>query len=150
MITIRVDTAAVRRILAALASLDSEALRREIGDAVGRRAVIPTAQHYPSPSGKPQPFVSAKQRRAFFAKLRSGEISVPYSRTGTLRAGWQQQGPFEVVNAVRYADLVQGAGRQAAYHAGTWDTETEIAQESERKAVGVAEQAVMQHLRRYL
>ena len=35
---------------------------------------------YPPQSSRPQPFVSARQRRGFFAKLRAGQIDVPYRR----------------------------------------------------------------------
>lgn len=149
MITIHVNQADLQRVKAGLAALGGPELEREIADEVGRRVVMVAAQRYPGASGKPQPFVSAKQRRAFFAKLRSGEISVPYQRTNVLKQGWRQSGPFAVENTVRYADLVQGAGRQARYHAGNWDTETEIAQESERSCVPVALEAVMQFIRRY-
>lgn len=34
-------------------------------------------------------FFSDKQRRWFFAALESGELSLPYQRTGALRDGWQ-------------------------------------------------------------
>lgn len=37
-------------------------------------------------------FFTAKQRRWFFAALRSGELSIPYRRTGETRRGWKQIG----------------------------------------------------------
>jgi hypothetical protein len=41
--------------------------------------------YYPPESHRPQPFTSAKQRRAFFAKLRAGTIKVPYPRSYELQ-----------------------------------------------------------------
>src|SRR5690348_5011101 len=38
------------------------------------------ASYPPQPSGRKQPFTSDRQRRGFFAKLRAGEIEVPYRR----------------------------------------------------------------------
>lgn len=37
-------------------------------------------------------FVSEKQRRWFFAALRSGELEIPYKRTGALRRAWRVVG----------------------------------------------------------
>jgi len=57
-------------------------------------------------------FFSDRQRRWFFAALRSGELSIPYGRSGTLAAGWEVQpvGTQEVrlVNSVGYAGYVMG------------------------------------------
>jgi len=45
-----------------------------------------------------QTFQSDKQRRWFFASLRSGAIKVPYGRTGGMLAAWEAQvGASEVV-----------------------------------------------------
>lgn len=37
-------------------------------------------------------FFSTKQQRAFFAKLKSGEINVPYMRTGAQGKAWRYEG----------------------------------------------------------
>jgi hypothetical protein len=59
-----------------------------------------------------QPFQSDRQRRWFFAALNSGEISVPYHRTGEMKAGWNyHQAGFEVkfTNSAPGAQYVMGA-----------------------------------------
>lgn len=68
-------------------------------------------------------WVSAAQRRGFFAKLRSGEIEVPYIRgssPGSMRMmqRWEvtEAGPNVLLqNNASYAGFVQGK-RQALYH----------------------------------
>jgi hypothetical protein len=91
---------------------------------------------YPAPRRAPQAFRSAQQRRGFFAKLRSGQIQVPYQRGGrgsqSLGRKWQivqQPGPNRVLrNTARYAGLVQGE-RNAAYHRGHWPDVQQVANE---------------------
>lgn len=59
-----------------------------------------------------QPFFTEKQRRWFFAALNSGEIDVPYHRTGGMKAGWgYQQMGYEVkfTNSKPGAQFVMGA-----------------------------------------
>lgn len=64
-------------------------------------------------------FFSDRQRRWFFAALRSGEIDVPYHRTSTLRDGWRivERSRKEVglVNDVRYAPFVMGKDTQSRH-----------------------------------
>jgi len=99
---------------------------------------------YPPVSRRPQPFVSDKQRRGFFAKLRSGEIEVPYRRgqspgSQTLGRRWAQSardgGLTQVIgNNAGYASLVQGP-EQTQYHKQTgWKTTKQVAEE-ERETV---------------
>ena len=58
-----------------------------------------------------KPFQSDKQRRWFFAALRSGELTLPYQRTNKLKQGWQLNrfGSDDVIlsNDVEYARHVQ-------------------------------------------
>lgn len=91
---------------------------------------------YPPQSSRPQPFVSDKQRRGFFAKLKAGEIEVPYRRgssPGSERLGqsWSTDvnGMSAVVGSgVSYGPLVQGT-RQAQYHEVTgWQTVEDVGQ----------------------
>jgi hypothetical protein len=87
---------------------------------------------YPVHNSRPQPFVSDRQRRGFFARLHSGEIQVPYRRGGrgsqTLGRRWTTTstdgGMTGIVgNNASYARLVQDRDRQARYHKGTgWVT----------------------------
>lgn len=60
-------------------------------------------------------FVSDKQRRWFFAALRSGELNVPYKRTQELSKNWKTAGDGRlqfVYNETPYAGLVMGEGTQ--------------------------------------
>ena len=95
---------------------------------------------YPPASHRPQGFVSDKQRRGFFAKLRSGEIEVPYRRgisPGSQNLGqrWTTEtrngGLTQIIgNNASYAPLVQGPGQQTSYHATTgWKTTEQVAQQ---------------------
>lgn len=108
---------------------------------------------YPSPRRARQPFKTAQQRRGFFAKLKSGEIQVPYQRGGrksqSLGRKWQivqQPGPNRVLrNPARYAGLVQGE-RNAKYHAGHWPDVKQVATDIESD--GTAERLTIDALNR--
>ena len=56
-------------------------------------------------------FQSDRQRRWFFAALRSGELTLPYQRTNKLKAGWQLTrfgaNDLYLTNEVEYARFVQ-------------------------------------------
>lgn len=88
----------------------------------------------PAPRRAKQAFKSNHQRRGFFAKLKSGQIQVPYQRGGrgsqSLTRKWQIQqdaGPQRrLVNTARYAGLVQAKGRQSGYHAGHWPDDEQV------------------------
>lgn len=60
-----------------------------------------------------KPFQTVKQRRWFFAALRSGALQLPYVRSGRLRAGWQiltsGQTDHLLLNDVDYATYVQNS-----------------------------------------
>jgi hypothetical protein len=62
-------------------------------------------------------FFTDKQRRWFWAALRSGELELPYRRTGTLRQGWHiastKSSTYTLTNATEYAGLVQERGQQS-------------------------------------
>ena len=115
----------VRNGLRRLASDYREVTDDSIKDyAAGQRVKLKAAA-YPPQSRKPQPFKTAKQRRWFFAALKAGIISVPYSRTGTLANSWRATksgwSHWLVENSAAYAELVIGdGGQQAKYHQGTW------------------------------
>ena len=144
-IQITADHDAMERFKRNLEGIPNDELKKRIADAVAQEGVIPRARYYPPEPGRPQPFKTTKQRRAFFAMLRDGRIKVPYPRTNRLRNAWQQVNgdPFTVSNDTRYATLVQGQkNEQARYHEQTgWFTVERIAQETqdndaERLAVG--------------
>lgn len=88
-------------------------------------------------------FFSTRQRRAFFAKLRAGEIEVPYIRG--MSAGSESLGrkwttkvtglQAEIGNNVSYGPLVQDREQQSLYHQWVgWSTIQDI---SEREADAV-------------
>lgn len=137
-ITITTDDAALRRILEALEELTGPPadLIRILGDAVAQDGVMPRVINYPAPSRKSQPFKSAQQRKAFFAMLRSGSISVPYQRSYRLQRGWRPEPTGDgarVVNDTAYAPLVMGE-QQGDYFRGNWLTTTRIATDVEQQA----------------
>lgn len=109
-------------------------LEDEVANEIVRRLTT-----YPSPSGKPQPFKSDKQRRWFFAALKSGAITVPYRRTQTLAKGWKivtKTTGYTIENTVPYAPLVQGAVKdQAKYHQRWWESSSKVAQDVDKTIV---------------
>jgi hypothetical protein len=107
---------------------------------------IAVAKPYPAASRKRQPFRSAASRRFFFAALRSGQISVPYRRTGALQDAWTWHPTPEgadVVNAHPHADLTIVQGKRSKYHAGTWPDEEQYAQRAAGPARNAAEMAII-------
>ena len=86
---------------------------------------------YPSKVYSPNPLIKTndKVRRAFFAKMKSGEISVPYKRTRKLANSWAVSSSMDgftstVTNNMSYADLVQGRDSQVTRHKWSgWVTE---------------------------
>lgn len=78
---------------------------------------ISRAEAYPDAPAGPG-FFSERQRRWFFAALTSGELSIPYNRTGTLAAGWtirRSGDSFILSNDVPYAPYVQGFASQSRH-----------------------------------
>lgn len=115
-------------------------------------------QAYPRPPapGSFPGFVSVKQRRWFFAALRSGEITVPYRRTGMLGRAWTQRingrglgmvGILGNVMGKSYGRYVQDKRRQARIHQGRWPTVQDVARRRRKDVVRefrVAIRAAMQ------
>jgi hypothetical protein len=108
---------------------------------------------YPGVRRRKMVFASDRQRRGFFARLRSGAIEVPYRRgsspgSETLGRRWhiRQHGAIGHVltNDASYAPLVHGADTQAAYHKGNWKTDEGLAKELEHD--GSFEQIIEQAL----
>ena len=80
-------------------------------------------KHYPRKVYTPNPLIKSnpKVRRAFFAKMKAGEIRVPYRRSGDLRKHWSVQSSLggmtsTLVNGLSYAPLVQGWEDQTTGH----------------------------------
>jgi hypothetical protein len=78
-------------------------------------------QHYVSrKSAYGVTFFTAKQRRWFFANLRSGALNVPYRRTQGLSKGWHKAGEGEasfLYNESPGAEYVIGDGTQSRHEA---------------------------------
>jgi hypothetical protein len=91
---------------------------------------------YPEPpKNYKMKFKSAKQRRWFFAALKSGRITVPYRRSLRLARGWvlkfrelATEFRVEVSNKVPYLPYVMGPGTQADIHKGRWQTTAQVGQ----------------------
>lgn len=133
-VNITVDPATAEKLKRLFREVPDYNLRHAIADTIANDSVIKRARYYPPEPGRPQPFKTAKQRRAFFAMLRDGRIKVPYPRTMRLQNNWRQMPDrFTVQNDTPYAMLVQGETKeQAGYHRTTgWFTTNRIAQESE-------------------
>lgn len=115
------------------------------------------AATYPlQPGGRKQAFASDKHRRGFFAKLRAGEIEVPWRRgssPGSEKHGAQWvvelgRNIARVVNGTSYGRWLQGV-QQSAFHAATgWKTERQIANESAPEVKRIFENYYRDEIRR--
>jgi hypothetical protein len=67
------------------------------------------------------------------AAIRTGDIQVPYVRTGEIGNTEKHQttAGVDVVVPAPYSDLVRTKGMQAKYHEGTWPTTDDIAEKIE-------------------
>lgn len=86
-------------------------------------------KHYPRKTYTPNPLIKSnpKVRRAFFAKMKAGEISVPYRRSGDLRKHWTRwtgDGGMSttISNYIGYAPLVQGDNQTYGHRRSGWLT----------------------------
>lgn len=147
-VNISIDEAALQKIDNLLRTFPGDQLPLMIATKIIQEGALPRARYYPPAPGRPQPFKTAKQRRAFFAMVRNGQIRVPYQRTMALFNGWQQSSDgFSLENNTKYAFLVQGGrNEQAKYHEETgWFTVERIADETmENDAVPLATAAVVE------
>ena len=116
--------------LAALSRVEARALEKAITNKVADEIILPKLAEYPPASGKKMVFVSERQRRFVMASIRSGAITVPYHRSGRLGRSWVKQplnGGMAIISRLAYAPYVVGDGEQAAYHRGTWDVLSDMA-----------------------
>jgi hypothetical protein len=116
-----------------LSQITGPDLVRTIAQAVAKEAVEPELAKEPMRSGRKMQFVSAKQRAFVMAGIKSGQIEVPYRRTGQIGISEQHQttNGVDVVVPVEYSDLVRTRGKQAKYHQGTWPDDVDIAEKIE-------------------
>lgn len=124
--------------------------KRDVAQAVADEAVIPELAKEPFRTGrKKMIFTSNKQRAFVISAIKSGDIQVPYVRTGKIGMSEKHQttAGVDVVVPAPYSDLVRTKGQQAKYHEGTWPTTEEIAekiQSDTAELIGTA--AVLQAL----
>ncbi len=114
----------VRNSLRKLASEYRETTDGTVKDwTKGQRADMKSAT-YPPQTNAPQPFKTSRQRRWFFWALKTGQITVPYVRTGLIANSWRAKkdgwSHWLLENSAAYAHLVVGRGTQARYHEGNW------------------------------
>lgn len=123
-----------------IAKMSPEKYRRAISTGLRAGAVHvkgKIAVYPPSPSGRSQPFKTDRQRRGFFAKLRSGEIEVPYRRGQSPNSealgrrwttGMARWNEAVVGNNASYGEIVQAKDKQSRFHGTTgWKTIEEVA-----------------------
>lgn len=98
-----------------------------------------------------------RMRAGFFARLKSGEIEVPYRRGASpgserLTTRWtismQNQGWRAVIgNNASYARLVQDSAKQTGYHRGTgWITTNQVVQLYGQDAIRTIRRALIQEV----
>lgn len=133
MIKITVDVSSALKVV----DLNLTQIAPTVGVAVAE-AVRNIVAPYPNATRKAQPFKSDKQRRFFFAALKSGAISVPYHRTGVTGRSWLVEPTSDgatLSNSSPAAKYVHAAATQAAYHRGNWTTDIEGAEQAEQSGV---------------
>ena len=118
---VTVDDASLQRLLRRMESAEpfKAGLKSMAGYLRGKASVYPPTEG----NRPPQPFVSEKQRRYFFAALRDGRIVLPYRRRGAgggLASRWGQAeedgGLTQVIgNDSAYAPFVIGHESQSLY-----------------------------------
>lgn len=130
MFTATIDASDLNKIIAALGS----SLVQDIAQHVADEAVVLELAKEPFRTpGKKMIFVSAKQRAFVIAAIRTGDIQVPYVRTGEIGKTEKHAttNGVDVVVPAPYSDLVRTKGKQARYHEGTWPTTEDIAKDIE-------------------
>ena len=133
-ISIRIDLGKVPTMLQRLKQL--QAVQQSVRES--SLYIRGKVSEYPPTRRQKMIFRTARQRRAFFAKLKSGEIEVPYRRgsspnSQTMGRRWTvEMSPDgysgRVGNNVSYARYVIGE-RQAEYHRGNWKKTSDVVRE---------------------
>lgn len=121
----------------------------KLGLAAGALLIKSEFAKYPQHKPRPQaPYWKAKQRRGFFAKLKAGDIQVPWVRgqnkdSQKLGQSWTTEarngGLTQVVGtAAKYAQLVQSHAKQSRYHKVTgWQTDKMVMAAQGQKVLNV-------------
>jgi hypothetical protein len=103
------------------------AIQSEADDLREVMKTYPTNAHGPNMAMRGKSEGAAKIRRGFFARLKSGAISVPYARTMNLNTSWlvssENQGWKAIVgNNMSYNSLVQGPDQTYGHANSGWLT----------------------------
>jgi hypothetical protein len=115
---IQVEVKGIPEVQKMLLSVASPAVRQEVLKSVGEFAQgqmrkYPEYTYVSRKEAYGKTFQSDRQRRWFFAALRSGELKIPYPRTQTLQRGWklEPRGSEEISlrNATSYGKYVQNS-----------------------------------------
>jgi len=144
-----------------------DALQAKLGQLATNQALVPQMHRslatlhavvvkYPPPpqySGGAA-WMTAKQRRWFFANLRKGLIDVPYRRTGKLGQSWTTSvdataaGLTGVLGNNRsYARYVQDRDLQAKIHVDRWPTAQDVIEDKTAAIVAGFEKEIARLLR---
>lgn len=99
-------------------------------------------------------FQSDKQRRWFFAALRSGELQIPYGRTNQLSAGWQLVNyggaDWALENSVPYVGYVQGEPQSRMMQMRGWRTINQVMDEDASQIETFAQETYNTEFKRYV
>jgi hypothetical protein len=97
-------------------------------------------------------FFSEKQRRWFFAALKSGGLTIPYRRTQAFRKGWRIIGKGErtiIVNTAKAGPFLVGENRQSRMSALIgWKKMSTVVKERTPKILTIANAAVRKGLKK--
>jgi hypothetical protein len=129
-VTITVNGA--KELIAKLTTLEQlkkvqQAIFDEATNLKDQLATYPTNAHGPNNAMRGKGEMANKIRRGFFARLKSGAISVPYARTSNLGGSWSvsqaNQGWQAIVgNNMSYNSLVQGPDQTYGHANSGWLT----------------------------
>jgi hypothetical protein len=123
----------------------------------GKVKEYPAASHRPNPLLRGNSAKAQRMRAGFFARLKSGEIEVPYRRgqsPGSEKLGqsWttrvDNHGFRAIIGTgVSYARMVQDSAQQTSYHRGTgWLTTNQAAMLYGNDAIAFVTNAIQQEV----
>lgn len=153
-----VEVSGIESVLAKLVQLNSVDAQRQVTSDVGE-FVRGKLQRYPPykyvsrRTAYGVPFFTDRQRRWFFAALRSGELQIPYVRTRTLRNSWvladAPGGDMVLRNITPYAGYVQKESSQSRMmRLRDWTTEERVVTENAAGIGRTADESYNRVLRR--
>jgi hypothetical protein len=146
---IGIEIQGIPAVQAALAKAGSDATMHKCTQAVGeymrgQLRKYPPYQYVSRARAYGKPFQSDKQRRWFFAALRSGELTLPYRRTDKLKAGWKLTwfgaNDLYLTNDVEYAHFVQESPQARMMTYIGWRTQERIIYENREQIQRVTQE----------